>query len=197
MNIVSSSCLALLILQGMVSLEDGTPGQASCMQVVANYGTKDIRINRNILGWNIGKDSPTEARIKGRQLGIHFRRFSEVGAREDPLKRMCSYRSSAKGHCFLDVSISKIYLHFMDEQLMNVVLYPTKNSDIHMLKKSIEKLYSRKMEVLLGEPWIEDARTSIRLHYGTNRRDRSFISVIDRDLADEMNVYQRQWRNMP
>ena len=86
MNIVSSSCLALLMLQGMGSLEDGTPDQASCIQVVANYGTKDIRINRNVLGWNIGKDSPTGARIKGRQLGIHFRRFSEVGAREDPFE---------------------------------------------------------------------------------------------------------------
>ena len=122
------------------------------MQVVANYGTKDVRINRNILGWNIGKDSPTEARVKGQKLGIHFQRFSEVGAREDPLKRMYSYRSSAKKLRFLDVPISKVYLHFMDEQLMNVVLYPTKNSDIHVLKKSIEKLYSRKMEVLLGEP---------------------------------------------
>lgn len=197
MNIVGYSCLALLMLQGVGSLGDGASAQASSMEAFANYAAKGMRINRNILGWNIGKDRPTMVRAKGKKLGVHFKRFSEVDIHENPLGRICSYRGSTKNLSFLGVSISKIYLHFMDEHLMNVVLYPTKKSDIHVLKKCIERLYSTKNKMFLGEYWIEDARTLIRIHYPEDRRDRSFISIIDRDLADEMEVYQRFWRNVP
>lgn len=197
MNIVGYSCLALLMLQGVGSLGDGASAQASSMEAFANYAAKGMRINRNILGWNIGKDRPTVVRVKGKKLGVHFKRFSEVDIHENPLGRICSYRGSTKKLSFLGVSISKIYLHFMDEHLMNVVLYPTKESDIHVLKKCIERLYSTKNKMFLGEYWIEDARTLIRIHYPEDRRDRSFISIIDRDLADEMEVYQRFWRNVP
>ena len=58
-------------------------------------------------------------------------------------------------------------------------------------------MYSTKNKMFLGEYWIEDARTLIRIHYPEDRRDRSFISIIDRDLADEMEVYRRHWRNVP
>lgn len=159
--------------------------------------SKGERIDRTILSWRLGADIPRIALKRGKKLGLHFVRFSELTSREDPLERTCSYRAYAKALRFMDIRISKIYLHFMDDRLMNVVLYPTKRSDIRRLEEILERAYPGRAKILFDEPWIEDTRTSIRLHYGTGRRDRAFLSFIDRELADEMSTYLRQWRNLP
>ena len=97
----------------------------------------------------------------------------------------------------MDMRILKIYLHFMDDRLMNVVLYPTKRSELRRLEEILERAYPGRTTRLFGEPWIEDTQTSIRLHYETGRRDRAFLSFVDRELVDEMSIYLRQWRNLP
>lgn len=198
MNIHLSHWLLILLLQGMsCSLTEISAQVASRSFSPAQLLSKGEQIDRTILSWRLGVDSPRVALKKGKKLGLHFVRFSELTSREDPLGRTYSYRAYAKGLRFMDMRISKIYLHFMDDRLMNVVLYPTKRSDIRRLGEILERAYPGRTKRLFDEPWIEDTQTSIRLHYGTGRRDRAFLSFIDRELADEMSTYLRQWRNLP
>lgn len=198
MNIHLSRWLLILLLQGMsCSLTEISAQVASWSFSPAQLLSKGEQIDRTILSWRLGADSPRVALKKGKKLGLHFVRFSELTSREDPLGRTCSYRAYAKGLRFKDMRISKIYLHFMDDRLMNVVLYPTKCSELRRLEEILERAYPGRMTRLFDEPWIEDTQTSIRLHYGTGRRDRAFLSFVDRELADEMSIYLRQWRNLP
>ena len=198
MNIHLSRWLLILALQWMsFCLTEISAQVTSWSFSPAQLLSKGEQIDRTILSWRLGADSPRVALKKGKKLGLHFVRFSELTSREDPLGRTCSYRAYSKGLRFMDMRISKIYLHFMDDRLMNVVLYPTKRSELRRLKEILERAYPGRTTRLFDEPWIEDTQTSIRLHYGAGRRDRAFLSFVDRELADEMSIYLRQWRNLP
>jgi hypothetical protein len=156
-------------------------------------------LERTVLSFRLHSDTPRRAKQKGRKLGLSFTHFSEIrDVREDPLKRIYSCQARAEDLSYLDVPIAKVYLHFLDDRLMNIVLFPAEPSLLDSLEQRIIEHCGRRGQAYQGDRWITDEHTKIRIYHEDKRGgDHSFVNFIDEDLAIEYSGYRRFWHNLP